>query len=266
MKVAIVADAHLISPDDPTEGRRSVRQAFVEAAPSFRRVIDRLNADPVDRVIFTGDLVDYFSPENRDFALEIVEHLDVPWHLVPGNHDYQFVSEADGEVSIESDRDRGRRGWADAGVRLDNRVLDLDGIRFVLLDSALSDVPDGAKDWLTGALDTDRYCVLCTHVPVDHPAVVDAITDREPDRNLDKYVQRGAPTLYEDYLDGRVDAIFSGHLHFAAEATIGRTRQHILPLSIRRDEPRYAREGEVVILDTATPTSLRRIQPAATAQ
>lgn len=264
MKVAIVADSHLINPEDPHERRRTARREFVEAWPSFRRLVDRLNEAPIDHVVFTGDLVDYYSTENRAFALELVDELEVPFHHVPGNHDFQRVSESGDEVVIETDRPAALAGWEEAGVTLDNRVLDVGGVRFLLVDSALSRVPDGTESWLRDHAVEDRYCILCTHVPVDHPAVVDAITEREPDRNLDKYVQRGAPTLYDRCLAGRIDAIFSGHLHFAAEATIDGIRQHILPMSVRRHEPRYPLEGTAAVVDTSGPGDVGVFRETAT--
>lgn len=250
MHVGLIADPHVIDPNDTHESRLETRAHFAGAWPSFRTVIEELNAAAVDHVIILGDLVDYYSDHNRDFALGLLDELDMPWHLTPGNHDYAVPIDESGS-GTEHDRAAGRRGYAAVDVELSDRFLDLDDVRFVLLDSALSTVDDDAESWLDAVLDTDRECVLCTHVPLDVEPVVEAIHAVEPDRNLEKYVQRGSPDLYDTVLAGRVDLVCSGHLHFPARATIADTEQLIRPKCIRTPETGYETDGAVAVLDTA---------------
>ncbi len=250
MHVGLIADPHLINPNDSYESRLETRQHFAEAWPSFRTVIEELNAAAVDHVIILGDLVDYYTDANRDFALSLLEDLEMPWHLTPGNHDYAVPTDESGS-DTEHDQEAGRCGYAASNVEISDRVLDLDDVRFILLDSALSAVADDARSWLDSVLDNDRACVLCTHVPLDVDPVVEAIHAVEPDRNLEKYVQRGSPELYETTLAGRVDLVCSGHLHFPARATIDETVQLIRPKCIRTPHTGYETDGTIATLDTA---------------
>ena len=259
MKLALVGDAHLIDPNDPHDGRRTARMRFVEAWPSFEALLARINSEAVDHVCFTGDLVDYYSRENREFALDLVSQLNMPWTMVPGNHDYQLVDERDDEVRLYTDRSACREEWEAAGVGLHNRSESFGDVQLLLLDSALSDIPAGTESWFESIVQSDQFTILCTHVPVNQPAVVEAITDREPDRNLTKYVQSGVPDRVSREMVSQVDAIVSGHLHFQATAKVGNATQYILPLSIRRSDPRYRKEGSFVIVDTNSPDSFQWI-------
>ncbi len=260
MRIGLLADPHLISPDDPNEGRRDERRQFVEGWPSFVAVVEALNERAVDQVIILGDLIDYYSPENVRFALDLLEDLDMPWALTPGNHDVQRVRANDDGISLTVDRAGMKPKWTEAGVNLDNRTLDFDGLRCILLDSADSSLPSGSTRWLRDALDTDRTCVLCTHVPIDVPPVVEAIHAVDSNRDLNKYVQRGAPDLYEEVLYGSVSMVCSGHLHFPASATIGGLTQHIMPRCTRAVGSSSPREGTITILGTEDPTELSQFR------
>jgi hypothetical protein len=66
MNVALIADAPLIAPDVPGEQRRAYRSHFAKAWPSFDDMVTRLNEEAVDHVIIFGDLIDYYTVENRD--------------------------------------------------------------------------------------------------------------------------------------------------------------------------------------------------------
>src|SRR5690606_1808860 len=91
--------------------------------------------------------------------------------------------------------------------------------------------------------------LLFTHVPLDVPAVADYILSGEPHRNLAKYVQRGAPHLFEHYFRGRTAAVFSGHLHFPGTLVEGGTEMHLLPLSVVSAGRVYEAQGAATVVD-----------------
>lgn len=256
MSVALIADAHLIAPDAPSEQRRTYRSHFAKAWPSFDEMITRLNEEAVDHVIILGDLIDYYTAENRDFALERLEALDAQWHLTLGNHDIEMLSKnTDKRTEVVRASDRAKAGWEDANVTYENRILDIGDARFLLVESASSAVPESTKAWLDAKLATDRQCILCTHVPLDTPEVAEAIIDVDPDRDLNKYVQRGSPNLFEDHLKGRIDAVFSGHLHFPAEVELDGCSQHILSPCVHAVGRTYPEQGMGVLLQASSPTA-----------
>jgi len=53
----------------------------------LNRAVDQINEMEVDFVIFCGDLVNHASDSSFSDFLHIISDLDVPYYLVPGNHD-----------------------------------------------------------------------------------------------------------------------------------------------------------------------------------
>ena len=252
MKLLILGDLHLVSPSDPHVDRHQQRAHFAQARrhlPTLRRAIE---AESPNFLISLGDLVDWYSDENRDFALEFLESLGISWLMTPGNHDVS--------AAVPGQPKPGLAGWHAAGVETHNRTMDLDGVQGFLIDSHNSDVPPGTDVWLREHLDPAQCNVVFTHVPPDTPETRAAILDREPQRNLKQYVQSRAPGLYENALAGRVDDVWSGHLHFQTATQKGRTRFHILPLSIHAYGKTYPGQGTLhIIVDTKTMEVRRRI-------
>ncbi len=87
MKVTVIGDVHLVAESDPYKGIHARRACVKSAWPSFRSLIDSVNAESPDLTILLGDLVDWHSPENIAFGLELLSELKHPWYMTPGNHD-----------------------------------------------------------------------------------------------------------------------------------------------------------------------------------
>ncbi|MBN6037422.1 phosphodiester glycosidase family protein [Amycolatopsis sp. 195334CR] len=156
LKVAVVSDAQFTA-DAPTgplvaQARRTLREA-VAAKP--------------DVVVINGDFVDRGLAADFDLAHQIItEELDgrVPWYYVPGNH------EADGGKGLTEFQ-------AEFGAP--QRVVDLNGVRMVLLDSSRGSLRAGGFDqvrMLREALDgaeadgAVRGVVVAMHHPTRDPS------------------------------------------------------------------------------------------------
>ena len=157
LRIAVVSDAQFTS-DDPAgplvaQARRAMREAV---------------ASKPDLVLIDGDLVDRGT--TADFALArsvITDELDgkVPWYYVPGNH------EANGGHGLDEFQ---------AAFGVTHQVVDVRGIRLVLMDSSRGSLRAGGFDqvrMLRGALDSAaadpavRGVVVAMHHPVKDPAV-----------------------------------------------------------------------------------------------
>jgi hypothetical protein len=155
LRVAVVSDAQFTA-DDPAgplvaQARRALREA-VAAKP--------------DLVLLNGDFVDRGTAP--DFALArqvITDELDgkVPWYYVPGNHEAEA---GDGLAHFQA-------VFGDT-----HRVVDVHGIRLVLLDSSRGSLRAGGFDQvrlLRSALDSAaadpsvRGVVVAMHHPVRDP-------------------------------------------------------------------------------------------------
>ena len=156
LRIAVVSDAQFTS-DDPTgplvaQARRALREA-VAAKP--------------DLVLINGDFVDRGT--TADFVLArsvITDELDgkVPWYYVPGNH------EADGGHGLTEFQ---------AAFGVTHQVVDVRGIRLVLMDSSRGSLRAGGFDqvrMLRDALDSAvadkavRGVVVTMHHPVKDPS------------------------------------------------------------------------------------------------
>ena len=98
MKIAVLGDAHLISDHDPYKDLHKHRAFFKTCWPSFQNLLKEVNRESPDLTVFLGDLVDWFSPENIDFGLDLLSNLRGPWHITPGNHD---LAAPDGGTDLE---------------------------------------------------------------------------------------------------------------------------------------------------------------------
>ncbi|MFD8494990.1 phosphodiester glycosidase family protein [Amycolatopsis sp. NPDC059657] len=165
LRIAVVSDAQFTS-DNPAmvgQARRALREA-VAAKP--------------DLVLINGDLVDRGTAP--DFALAktvLLEELEgkVPWYYVPGNH------EADGGHGLAEFQ---------AAFGETHRVVDVRGIRLILLDSSRGTLRGGGFDQvrlLRTALDgaqrdpAVRGVVVAMHHPVQDPSPTGGsqLTDRK---------------------------------------------------------------------------------------
>lgn len=152
LRIAVISDAQFTAdaPDGPlvAQARRAMREA-VAAKP--------------DLVLINGDLVDRGTAPDFVLARKVItEELDgkVPWYYVPGNHEAE-----------------GGNGLADfqSAFGVPHQVVDVHGIRLVLMDSSRGSLRAGGFDqvrMLRDALDgaaRDRAIhgvVVAMHHPV----------------------------------------------------------------------------------------------------
>jgi len=254
MRMAILSDLHLISPDDPLKEVHANRAHFARAWPSAKQMCRKIQEAAPDLVVSLGDLVDWYSKENRDFALEILDELKTPCLVTPGNHDFEMYPRlADGTIGhflpAWECEDAATRGWRERGIELGNRLIDAGSTGILLVQSACSTVPPHTREWLNEALPEHERNLLLTHVPLDVPEIRNLLQTQYPRRDLKKYVQSGAPRLFERCLRHRIRAAFFGHLHFGGRLCVDGTAMYCLGLSVMAVERKYPQMGQAMILD-----------------
>jgi 3',5'-cyclic AMP phosphodiesterase CpdA len=237
LKIAVLSDVHLIADDDPYKHLHIRRDFFKSAWPSFQNLLEKVNDESPDLTILLGDLVDWFSPENIAFGLDLLSSLNHPWYMTPGNHD--VAAPAGGfdqeDYKTEATRDYAAY-WKQQRVDFSDRVITIEGCHLILLDSALSDVTAGSESWLNDVLNSESPNFLFTHVPPDLPETREYILSVDPRRSMVKYVMSGAPNLYS-LIKNRVYHVFSGHLHFPGDLICDATRFHLCNMSISMSDP-----------------------------
>jgi 3',5'-cyclic AMP phosphodiesterase CpdA len=155
--IAQISDLHI------AEDGSSIRE-FVDANEKLERAVDYLNAMPMrpDVVIATGDLTDHGRAAQYELLAAILDRLDVPLLLIPGNHD---------ERGPFLERFAKTHGYlpADGPVQY---VVDDHDVRLIAIDSTRDDHHDGEVDdaqlaWLdrTLAARRDDPTVVFLHHP-----------------------------------------------------------------------------------------------------
>lgn len=150
-RFAFISDTHIGSPNGSAE-------------EDLRRTVRDINAmDDIAFVVLTGDITELGTNEELKLAKQILDSLDVPWHIIPGNHD---------------------TGWSESGGVMFTTVFGYDkfsfeyqGIRFLGCPSGpyvrMSDghVPRDAVNWLDAELKKvkkDQPVIFLNHYPMDN--------------------------------------------------------------------------------------------------
>lgn len=172
--------------------------------------IDRVLAldERPDAVLVTGDLADHALDEEYEQVAGLLQRIDAPSYVLPGNHD---------------DRDALHRhfGVPGAGGEPVRYAVDLGPLRLVVLDSTIPGADAGALDggqpgWLdeTLAAAPDAPTVVAMHHPPFLLGIApwDAIALRAADRERLGEVLARHP---------QVERVVAGHVHRAITTELG---------------------------------------------
>jgi predicted MPP superfamily phosphohydrolase len=170
--------------------------------PFHERVVKQIknHEQRVEFCLLVGDLAEDGKAEQFDPVRSIYRQLDLPLHIVPGNHDW----------STEKDRS----AYDDLFPKADNYTFEHAGWQFVALDStdgkqASVAVREGPLKWLDGTLpklNKKKPLVLFTHYPLG-PWVV--------------YRSTNADAVLERFKEYNLRAVFNGHFHSSTERQVG---------------------------------------------
>lgn len=185
LRVLHVTDAHLVSADERDSARKrelAARQRGVFTrfggetyAETFFSWLD-YGRENCDVIVNTGDVIDFTSEALFDELYKTTHERcgDKPVIFAAGNHEYsQFVGEA-----YEDDAYRNQsfsRVQACVPVNLDFAARVIGGVNFVSLDNAYYNVTERQLDLLKVEAARPYPIVLCLHVPLWHPAYLDAL-------------------------------------------------------------------------------------------
>jgi 3',5'-cyclic AMP phosphodiesterase CpdA len=193
--IAHLTDCHVTTPG---------RQIFGVVDTAARlgmavRFLNGLTRRP-DLVVLTGDLVDRGLPEEYEHLRGILAALEIPFYLVPGNHDNRDVLRASFPDHDYLPRD-GFLNW----------TLEAHGGRFIGIDSVIPGQPDGEicavrAAWLDDQLQARTN--LPTFLFMHHPPFLTGV------EALDEMACRGADRLAAVVRrHPHVEGLFCGHHH-----------------------------------------------------
>jgi outer membrane protein assembly factor BamB len=149
-RFAFISDTHIGSPNGSSEA-------------DLRRTVRDINGmDDVAFVVLTGDITELGTKNEITLAEQILDSLDIPFHIIPGNHD---------------------TGWSESGGEdfttffgYDKFAIDFNGIRFLGCPSGpyvrMSDghVPRSSILWMDSVLQAtprEMPVIFLNHYPIN---------------------------------------------------------------------------------------------------
>jgi Icc protein len=204
----------------------------VDPVPRLEAVVEAIRALPnqVDAVLVSGDLTHDGGPEEFRVARELLERLETPLHVLPGNHD--------GRALVREAFD-----LPGAGGEPVNYSVDVGELRLVVFDSVVPGQDCGRYDspwlqWLDSELGVqpDRPTLLAMH----HPPLATAV--REWDGiNLEPGQRQVLAEVVARHPQLR--AIVGGHLHRTAASALAGCPVISAPSTYLQVRPDFHTEG-----------------------
>ncbi len=195
MIFAQITDTHIRMPGRLAYGK-------VDTGAALERCVDHLNAlaPRPECVLVTGDLADFGRHEEYAHFVTLMDRLDIPYYVVPGNHD---------------DRDALRRMLKAAsylpGTGRLNYAIDGFPLRFLALDTLVPGQPHGevgaeGLEWLDHQLSLERG--KPTIVFMHHPPFLTGITHMDAQNCRDADAAIAVLARHP-----QVRALLCGHVH-----------------------------------------------------
>lgn len=153
-KIIQISDTHIVPEGALAYGQVDTAAALAETVATINRLLPQIG--PVDLVIVTGDLTEHGTPEEYDRFKMLMADLDLPYRVLPGNHDRR-------EPMRESFADA---QWMPRTGPLDWQI-DFEDFAVVGLDSLTESAAHGTLEPATLSFLTDALSGLG-----DKPAIV----------------------------------------------------------------------------------------------
>jgi 3',5'-cyclic AMP phosphodiesterase CpdA len=222
MLIAQITDTHVSAPGVSTCG------GAVDSNARLAATIEKLNALTTrpDCVLITGDLADQGDPEEYAQFRDLVAPIEIPVHLLIGNHDDRAVMSEHLDVPAPLPG-----GWM-------QYVVDDHPVRLIMLDSTsdvhhMAEFCDERLAWTRDRLaeDPDRPTLVAIH----HPPFDTGI------RFLDAMGPGWAGPLMALLAEhDNVQLVVSGHVHRSIQALVGGVLANVCPSTAQQSTPDLA--------------------------
>jgi 3',5'-cyclic-AMP phosphodiesterase len=204
----------------------------VDPVPRLEAVVEAVRSLPnqVDAVLVSGDLTHDGGQTEFQLVRRLLERLEVPFHVMPGNHDDRALA-------------RETFGLPGAGDEPVNYSVDVGHLRLVVFDSNVPGQDPGRYDseqlrWLDSELGAqpDRPTLLAMH----HPPLATGV--REWDGiNLEPGQREALADVVAKHPQLR--AIVGGHLHRIAASALAGCPVLAVPSTYLQAQPDFHTEG-----------------------
>lgn len=199
MLIAQISDIHIAGPGKKTYN-------IAPMAENLASTVDHINQlDPIpDVVIVTGDIAMCGLEEEVDRAARILDKLQMPYYVVPGNHDDRSTL-----WSV-----MGKKACPSMVDGFINFVIDDYDVRLIGLDSTVPGEPGGEicakrEAWLNAQLaqNPEKPTAIFMHHPPVKCGVLE--TDEDGFEGVDRFA-----SVIDKYTN--IERIICGHIHLQA--------------------------------------------------
>ena len=149
-------------------GARRARHFTVHGVSTndiFTSLCDLLSASPsfADVVVFTGDILDFYTDAAFEFMVENLGKLPMPYMFVPGNHDHIF--------SRHGEDDAIERIAKLCGGRYKIQKLRLGELTLVGSFNGYYHYDSETLDLIADAIKGESHVLMFQHVPINTPSI-----------------------------------------------------------------------------------------------
>ncbi len=207
------------------------RKDGVATEERFEKMCDELAANPdcADVIVFTGDILDFFTQTAFDFVERNIKKLKTPYMFVLGNHDMIF-SGMPKEKVCEIFKSL-------TGENTDLTKMELGELTLVGVYNGPYYYPEKSLNDLMNAIEGESNVILFQHVPLSTKEFHKLSADRgKPDLSIgDQGVCKddGWKTVFDKVTDPDtpIKAIICGDCHIEHESKLGNVTQYTSPLN-----------------------------------
>lgn len=210
----------------------------MDPIPRLEAVAEAVRALPnrPDAVLVSGDLTDDGAADGYQLAREMLARLEVPLHVLPGNHDHR------GRLREAFDLP----GAGDVPINYSARVGEL---RLVAFDSIVpgqdpGDFPPDQLRWLDEALSAEPQAP--TLLALHHPPLATGIPEWDA-INLLAPQREALATVVGDH--PQLLGIVGGHLHRVAASTLAGRPVLAAPSTYWQVRPDFLEGDEYTVVD-----------------
>ena len=239
IKVLHVTDSHIALADE-RDNERKHALANRLGSPNKERFLQEHLAyakEHCDLLVHTGDLIDFTSQANFDFARKVLAEEKV--FFTPGNHEFsQYVGEAYEDRAYKMNSFNEMRPGLGAPLFFNARVVG--GVNFVAIDDSYHQFEPWQLTRLKKEIEKGLPIVLCLHVPLFEQSLYDHHIERSgpgsssyllgcdedhlPDDEWRaiEIRPRGVTTETAAFIKSQplIKAVLAGHIHFSFESEL----------------------------------------------
>lgn len=222
MKIGIFTDCHYCNADYLGPTRRPIL-----SIGKIKEAMEEFNNQNVDMVFCLGDMTDHNEGSTKEEIIscfneemKLIKSYNIPFYLVPGNHDYLVMTAEDME--------------REAGFKIPPYTIETDTHNFIILDanyrSNMVRFDKAGVEWTDSNLPPEQMKFLKENLSKStKPCVVLVHENLDPSVDKMHIIKNASDVRAIINNSGKVQMVLQGHYHYGNENKIGNIPYITLP-------------------------------------